>query len=414
MAKRFLLPLLFLLLLSGCGASAPVMMDTAPMGAAVESSVTKGNGMGSDQAGSETETEAPAECGATTQETESPSEAYSGNYFILSRGNHISTAEDGTELLYEYSCDVNFSSGDPLEDQWVDSLIGTIRDEYTSNSSNLLQYAQEEIAQNGKEYFYSYSNYQEAGIGRHDSKIVSLMMLSSIYSGGAHPNAVQTAWNLDLEQGILLKLEDVLCEGTAQELAEMVRQQVDEKFQSIGPDALFADYQESIQNAFLAETMTPYWYLNHVGLVIFFNQYELGPYAAGIIKLEIPYERLEGILREEYFPQYTNEIPGNLLLRGGWEGYRQIPLTVVPDGPRILIGVEGQVSQVQISEILWLEGTAIGQRMLFSADNLGQNDVIALTGGFDDPERSFAIEFQDGTGNTVLYYIHPEGLSTEP
>lgn len=423
--KKQIFLLLGLLLLTGCGSSAP---DSAALEYANE---TPRNASGKYGYTAETTAmpgeEAPEEDISNTdtevngipttmmlEAGDRKPEAEQTHYFTFVRDSSIATAEDGTELLYEYSCDTTFSSYDPGLDGWVDSVLEGIRKEYTSNSSNLLEYAEESFTSGDAESFYCYSNYQELGVARHDSKLVSLVVLSSIYSGGAHPNTVQTACNLDMELRKILRLEDVIYPDGAQSLAEMVRTQVEDKFLSLGEGALFDDFADTIAGSFALDSMTPYWYLNENGLVIFFNQYELGPYAAGIIKTEIPYECLEGILREEYFPGDYSQIPGDLLLRGDWDGYRQIPITVESDGERILVGVEGEVFQVQLSEISWLEGTAIGQKMLFSANRLTQNDVLELIGGYDDESRSFAIEFSDGQGNTTIYYIHPEGLSTEP
>ena len=427
MRKRLILLLTLCLFLTGCGGAAP---DSAAPEASPEAATAPGAMLDAVE-----ETEAPAEK-ATEQETAAPAacetkepeEAYGtlpgegetdrqvsgSNYFIFTRANSVTTGDDGTDLLYEYICDTAFTSWDQETEAWVDDILEQIQKEYASNSTNLLQYAQEYLNEMGKEYFYGFSNYQEVGAPRHDYRIVSLLVLSSVYSGGAHPNSVQTAWNLDMEQKQLLRLEDVIYPESAATLGEMVKQKIDDAFRPLGEGALFPDYGETVASAFNGDPMTPYWYFNDQGLVIFFNQYELGPYAAGIIKTAFPYEELEGILREEFFPGCYTQIPGDMLLRGDWEGYRRIPITVESDGEQILIGVEGEVFQVQLSEVSWLEGTAIGQRMLFSADRMTQNDALELIGGYDDETRSFAVEFIDGQGNVTIYYIHPDGLSLDP
>lgn len=419
MVRKKMIFLLFgALLLTGCGASAPEEANFAQAEEAQIEIGTNGSSLHGVSGTSETfpAGAGAAEDGVTTEEPPAePAEVWtSPSYFVFTRDSAISTAEDGTELLYEYTCDTDYTSMDPELEAWVDSVLEQIRRDYTSNSDNLLHYAQEYVTAAGSESFYSYSNYQELGVGRHDSKVVSLMVLSSVYSGGAHPNTVQTAWNLDMENRMVLTLEDVIYADSAQSLSELVLATVEEKFLPLGEGALFDDYADTISGSFVQGAMTPYWYLNDEGLVIFYNQYELGPYAAGIIKAEIPYSALDGILREEYFPGIYSALPGDLLLRGDWEDYRKIPITVEPEGDHILIGVEGEVYQVQLSEVSWLEGTAIGQKMLFSASSLTQNDVLELIGGYDDESRSFAIEFTDGQGDTTVYYIHPEGLSEAP
>lgn len=424
MTKKMMILLFLCMFLAGCGGSAAP--EAAPNGIAADEMTMAPQSADSFEYSSEkyaTADMAPDTTadgltvggsltgGGEPAETET---APGSNYFTFNRANSVTSGEDGTELLYEYTCDTAFTSWDPDTQSWVDGILDQIRRDYAENSENLLQYARSHLDEIGSEYFYSFSNYQEVGVARHDTRIVSLMVLSSVYSGGTHPNSVQTAWNLDLAQKKILRLEEVIYPDMAQTLAGMVRQRIDEKFQALGEDALFDDYGDTVANSFVGEAMTPYWYFNDQGMVIFYNQYELGPYAAGIIKTQFDYQELEGILREEYFPGNDAQIPGDMLLRGDWEGYRRIPITVESDGERILIGVEGEVFQIQLSEVSWLEGTAIGQRMLFSADRMNQNDVLELIGGYDDESRSYAVEFTDGQGNTVVYYVHPEGLSAEP
>ena len=423
MRKKIVFLLFLCLFLTGCGGSAPaapeaysdefvtadaaVPQETAPaaMGSANPAQAPPESSVyGNPASGTPTGGEGTLESDAVT----------GSNYFTFTRANSVTTAEDGTELLYEYSCDPAFTSWDQETQEWVDGILEQIRQDYAANSENLLQYARNHLTDVGAEFFYSFSNYQEVGVGRHDTRVVSLMVLSSVYSGGAHPNAVQTAWNLDLEEKRPLRLEDVIYPETGVLLGELVKQSLDEKFAALGEGALYEDYGDAVAESFSGEAMTPYWYFNDQGLVIFFNQYELGPYAAGIIKTEFAYPELEGILREEFFPGHYSRIPGDMLLRGDWDGYREIPITVETDGEQILIGVEGEVYQVQLSEVSWLEGTAIGQKMLFSADRMTQNDVLELIGGYDDETRSFAVEFLDGQGNVTVYYIHPDGLSAEP
>lgn len=430
MRKKLAFLLFLCLFLTGCGGSAAPEAATAPGYAdeIVTADALTPPQEESHEYNAEADTAAAAEAapesadnpfpisGSLTGAGETaPVAAVSGNnWFTFARASSVTTGEDGTELLYEYSCDTSFTSWDPETQSWVDGILEQIHSNYRANSRNLIRYAQDHLTDVGKEYFYSFSNYQEVAVGRHDTEVVSLLVLSSVYSGGTHPNSVQTAWNLDLGQKKVLTLEDVIYPEGVQTLARMVRQQIDEKFLPLEENALFSDYGDAIANSFAGESMTPYWYFNDQGLVVFYNQYELGPYAAGIIKTQIGYEALEGILREEYFPGENPQIPGNMLLRSDWKGYRRIPITVESDGERILIGVEGEVYQIQLSEVSWLEGTAIGQRMLFSADRMNQNDVLELVGGYDDETRSFAVEFMDGQGNTVVYYIHPDGLSVEP
>lgn len=396
MLRKLSFVLIFAILLSACGASAPVE-----------------NGLEDAVVASAAETIAPA--GAENLETtEAAGERSEAEYFRITQYSNAMENDDGVTLVYENYAQAEFVSQDPARTQWVSEILSGIRRDFQVDSENLRTYADEFVAEWGTDGFYSYSNYQQLGVARHDDAVVSLISLSSLYSGGSHPNSVQTAYNLDISGQRLLHLEDVILEEAAPELAKLVRARVDEKFTMIdGGNGLFEDYGDIIESSMNYGNMTPYWYMNNEGLVIFYNQYELGPYAAGIIKAELPYADLEGILMEEYFPAAGDGQSGDLCLRWEGEDGHRIPITLGQEGGKLLVGVIGTVYQVQISEVMWMEDMPIAQELLFSALSLGENDILELTGVYHDETSSFVIEFTDGRGVQHLYHIQEGDLTDD-
>ena len=399
MLRKLSFILILAMLLSACGASAP--MDDAlesPNGAVTTEAVAEA---------------APVD--DETVQTTTAGEGTNAEYFRITKHSTTVSDEDGNALLYENYALAEFSSVDPERSEWVSDVLGGLQRDFQSDSANLQEYAREFVQEYGTDQFYSYSNYQQLGIARHDEAVVSLLSLSSLYSGGSHPNSVQVAYNLDIANQRVLRLEDIIEEKGAPELARMVREGVDEKFAVIdGGNGLFEDYSDTIANSMLYGNMTAYWYLNDTGLVIFYNQYELGPYAAGIIKVELPYADLEGILLADYFPVPGDGTSGDLCLKGEWEDGQRIPITLDQEGGRLLVGISGTVWQVQISEVMWMENTPIAQDLRFSALRLGENDILELTGVYHDETRSFVIEFIDGRGVQHLYHIRDGELTKEP
>ena len=405
MLQKLILLIISAIFLAGCGAAAP---DDNKSEAAMMSRFE----YEPDEADLEMTTSGSDAIPADPEECPESSEA---EYFLFDTYTNSVADDNGLTLLYESQTQASFVSADEGRSAWVEEILEGILRNFAEDSSNLHEYAREFVESDGTEYFYSYSNYQQLGVARHDETVVSLISLSSIYSGGSHPNSVQTAYNLDIQNRRILRLEDVIDGSSAGELADLVRSGVDERFAFIdGGNGLFDDYADTISISMSFGNMTPYWYLNDIGLVIFYNQYELGPYAAGIIKVELPYEALEGILLEEYLPAEPDGMPGDLLLRGDIAGRNAIPITIEPEGQTLLVGVEGTVHQVQLSEIMWLEDTPVAQDLLFSALTLGQDDILEITGGYDDASRSFAIEFTNGAGERRIYYLHDGELSEEP
>lgn len=403
MLRKLSFILVLAMLLSACGASAPKDHHGA-----------ESAGVGSGSLNS-----IPAETASDFAETpENAADAASdvcAEYFCFTKYSNTVSTDDGVDMFYENRCVPSFVSPDPQHSEWVGSVLADIDRDFNADSSNLLQYAEDYLRENGTDYFYSYSNYQQLGIARHDEAVVSLISLSSLYSGGSHPNSVQTTYNMDISGQRLLMLEDVIEEQSARKLAELVQSGVDSKFAMIdGVNGLFDDYADTISTSMIYGNMTPYWYLNDVGLVIFYNQYELGPYAAGIIKVEIPYADLEGILLEEYFPAPGDGSTGDLVQKGEGTDGKRISITLDDENSSLLIGVEGTVYQVQISEVLWMNNTAIAQDLRFSALSLGPNDVLEISGGYSDETKSFVIEFIDGRGDHHLYHIRDGELIEEP
>ena len=403
MLRKLIFLTIIAIFLTGCGASAPEtdnkIADTAP---ATSSILQSGEGTTEPQAAFDGTTESADDIDLVPE------------YFLFTKRTNTVTNEDGVTLLTENQSIPTFTSADAARSEWVTELLSGLDRDYASDSRNLLTYAEEYVEQNGTEYFYSYSNYQTLGIARHDERVVSLLSLCSLYSGGTHLN-VQTAHNLDIDNQRTLTLEDIITESGAEELAAMVLASVNERFAPIdGSNGLFNDYASTIGNSFLWGSMTPYWYLNDVGLVIFYNQYELAPYAERIIKVELPYETLGGILLDEYLPAESNGTPGSLVLRSDAEDCSRIPIVIEPEGETLCIGVEGQVHQVQICEVSWAGETPHNEQFLFSAMTLGENDVLELTGGYTDENRSFAIVYTNGLGERKICYIHASGLSEEP
>ena len=404
MLRKLILMIISVVFLTGCGASAPA--DPAE---------NDGTALcRTDGAGVAGEPQDTPDSSVPLQADADEESACSAEYFVFHSNTNTLSDDQGLTLLYENQCLPAFSSPDRSREEWVTELLDNIARDFFTDSRNLYDYAQDFVSQNGTDYFYSYSNYQQLGVARHDEIVVSLISLNSLYSGGSHPNSVQTAYNLDITGRRVLRLEDVIAEGAAPELADLVRERIDEKFSVIdGGNGLFEDYGGAIDTSMTYGNMTPYWYLNDKGLVIFYNQYELGPYAAGIIKVELLYEELEGILLEEFYPLKHDGIPGDLILCEDADGSR-IPITIEKDGQTLLVGVEGKVYQVQLSEVLWLEDTPIAQNLIFSALSLEEDDVLEITGGYTDEARSFAIEFVNGQGEQHIYYLHDDALSPEP
>lgn len=408
MRKRMISALLVLILLchafSGCGASAP---EEAAGRAAGSVEIYIPEDAIAAEEGKETAANSRDGQGRRIPRTDTAS------YVSFHRSARTYTDDKDRELMVQTLTKPVFYSPDQPTQEWVDQKLREICDGEVLAGQQLLEAAKEAIGE-GNEEFYSYSQHVSMGSRRHDDRILSVITQRSAFSGGAHPSLTQYARNLDLEQLKVLRLEDVIREGREGRLETMILQAVEDKFPDIGQQTLFEDYAAIISAGLEWGNMTECWFFTDKGLTVFYNQYELAPYAAGIISVELSYEDLDGILEPEYVPE-----PCKGLAKG-------VELSLTPlDGKNtyyadfggedtVYISIDGSACSVQLSKVSYVQQTEVKETMLFSASRLDGDTVIALT-GTADREAIYKVEYcSDGTVDRVIYIRDGKVLTELP
>lgn len=405
------------LLFAGCGGSAEPAEDahiedvvygtnaasfnTTAAGATMTEAVTENPGRNDGMASQP----APAE-GIPENDLKADDEIavdYGIHYFTFRTDTKIYQNQDGQDLLRETFTDPGFYNADTQLSDWVNAVLDGFVKSEQKLGADLLDYAEEELERIGEE-FYTFSHYLTMGVGRHDSRIVSVMGLSSMYSGGPHPSTVQTALNLDLNTQTVLTLEEVIQENADGILLDRVRTAVLEKFALVGEEGFYPDYQQVLKNELTYGNMTPHWYFNENGLVIFFNQYVLAPYAAGIIKAELPYDTLEQVLRPEFMPESYSGTADGVRVSKTDPGTGTVYSISFGAGDTVYIQPEGKASHVQLSQVYFAEDIPVGESMLFSANYLDESVVIALQGDWKDEKTIYGVEYSDESGGANVLY----------
>ncbi|WP_216935091.1 MULTISPECIES: RsiV family protein [unclassified Acinetobacter] len=127
--------------------------------------------------------------------------------------------------------------------------------------------------------------------------LATVVLNSSYYLGGAHGSSAQTYYNFDLEQQKLVKLDDIIA---AKQKAKLEARAYDAFKNWVLESKLAKDVAE-YEQAWKFK-LTDNFYLAQQGLVLQYAEYEIGPYVAGLPRLMIPYEQLQGVLKPEYLP----------------------------------------------------------------------------------------------------------------
>ena len=109
------------------------------------------------------------------------------------------------------------------------------------------------------------------------------------FTGGAHGNTIRASDTWNLSTGGRLKLSSLFGSGTDYKafLIGLITSQADKNMEQDN-GIYFEEYRTLIAENFNENS----FYLRPEGLAVYYQQYEIAPYAAGIVTFIIPYEEL--------------------------------------------------------------------------------------------------------------------------
>jgi len=127
-----------------------------------------------------------------------------------------------------------------------------------------------------------------------NENFICLSFANSSFMGGAHGMYSQDYTNVDLNTGEIITVESIFKEDSKEELNKLVDKyfRESEKIKELGgfeEAGLFDDKIEASEHFALLED----------GILFFYNQYEIAPYAMGTFEFVIPYEDLKPLMLEE-------------------------------------------------------------------------------------------------------------------
>lgn len=123
--------------------------------------------------------------------------------------------------------------------------------------------------------------------------VLTVRLETYAYTGGAHPNSNQSFYTFDRDTGQPLDLSDMVSDTTA--LLGVVEKEF-RKQQELIPQANLEERGYFLRDGqfFLPANVG----LSQRGMVFYYNPYEIAAYAVGPIEVTVPYEQLNGILRD--------------------------------------------------------------------------------------------------------------------
>lgn len=146
---------------------------------------------------------------------------------------------------------------------------------------------------------------------RIDSGVLSLYGESVVHQGRNHPIIECQTLNYNMITGEVLTLSSILYDASAHEkLQDALLYAAESSAETM---QLYNDYPQIIADRFSQNpSFDEDWFFTSTGLAFFFEPYEIAPYTSGIVILEIPYEKLPGIIDDGFFPGEEDFYEGNL------------------------------------------------------------------------------------------------------
>lgn len=166
--------------------------------------------------------------------------------------------------------------------QWADSCIA----EYRKEGNELMMY----LSDNGDSEpvaALSWERSLNGYIAGEHGDIISYIVSSYDFSGGAHGSSAELAFNFNRKSGEIIDEDDIFTEDSAVELSKLLSARLQSDFAEETYNSLFIKDIEPNGNFIVSEE----------GVTYIYGQYEIGPYYLGIIKLTLPWEELEGLLK---------------------------------------------------------------------------------------------------------------------
>lgn len=129
-----------------------------------------------------------------------------------------------------------------------------------------------------------HSIWSNVTVGAVDPTVVSTVVPVTTYQGGAHPYTIVRTFTFDLTTGGQLELTDLFGDGILERVSELAIERIQEEYGT-------GDWAE--EGAGPTNESLGRFVLTAGHLQIWFDNYQVGPYAIGTPSVDIPYAELD-------------------------------------------------------------------------------------------------------------------------
>ena len=215
--------------------------------------------------------------------------------------------------------------------------------------------------------------------------------------------------NYNLVTGDMLTLGSILYHAdTKDDLAALVISHLENRDDLM----LYDEFRRTVNARFqLDESQDEDFYFSATGLCFYFAPYEIAPRSYGTVVVEIPYNKLTGIIDDAYFPAERSFTNGALVISpfqdADLESYHQfVEIVATSDATKLLLTTDSAVQDIRISELIWAkDGMSYTQtKNIFASNFLYKDNAILLEADFDAYRPNYMLTYSI-EGNTYVFYL---------
>lgn len=188
--------------------------------------------------------------------------------------------DDSTEIASADIDQLHLTEDGMLQWKYLSDALDQWNEQEKKRSIDELQSAMEGLEAGG---MFPYSTSTGISVRRADTEALSFLAGISSYYGGAHPNTVYEAVNLDPETGREIALTDVVSDPA--KLPEILKEALLKENPGLEDSAL-GDIAETLQQY---KTSDYHWTLERDGIRFWFEPYAIAAYAAGPQTVELAF-----------------------------------------------------------------------------------------------------------------------------
>ena len=126
------------------------------------------------------------------------------------------------------------------------------------------------------------------------SNVISILVKYYKYSGGAHGYYEYIPYNIDLRNGNFLVLKDLFKEEV--DYKTLINNEIENQIKQLGKKE--KDINDIYEFYGIKDNQK--FYLEDKRIVIYFDLYDIAPYAAGIPEFPIPIDNIKNKIKEEH------------------------------------------------------------------------------------------------------------------